>query len=83
MQLYVIHVKWLTVNDIVPSLEEEHAEQTKQEIKTPTKESLDTLRTKATTPINPYKPLIPFFLKIEKAQVESIVHEIPRGLQED
>lgn len=46
--------------EIISSLDEEHVEQTEQTLESAAKDSSVTLRVKETSPINPYKPPIPF-----------------------
>ncbi|KAL2542459.1 Uncharacterized protein Adt_03437 [Abeliophyllum distichum] len=59
VQLLEIHVKRsVSHKEMVPSTDEEHVEQTKQT--TDIIESSGTPQVKATVPINPYEPLIPF-----------------------
>jgi hypothetical protein len=69
VQLPEIHVKRPAVSkETIPTSDEEQVEQTEQMIETSTKESSDTPRVKATVPINPYEPPIPFPQRLKKHQ---------------
>ncbi|XP_022889018.1 uncharacterized protein LOC111404443 [Olea europaea var. sylvestris] len=71
VQLPEFHVKRPTVNkEKVPSTDEEHAEQTEQTTDTSIKESSNTPQVKATAPIKPYEPLIPFPQRLQKHKLD-------------
>lgn len=71
VQLPEIHVKRPVTNkETVPTSDEEQVEQTEHTPKESAKKSSDTPRVKATAPVNPYEPPIPFPQRLKKHKLD-------------